>query len=545
MDPDGDFVRVRSKRDTNSPADGVFAQRFDASGQLQGPEIQVSSTPELGSPDVAMDAAGNFVVTWSGLGPAGPGVDVHARRYDAAGNPLGNDFRVNTFTTSGQAAPSIAMDADGDFVVAWGSYYQDGAGAGVFAQRYAASGAPPGGELQVNSFTTGPQRSPDVAMNASGDYVVTWESFDQDGSSIGVFARVYDRNGTRMTNELPVNTFTTNTQSSAAVAADDEGNFVVTWVSRDQDGSSDGIYAKRFEATGAPRGGEFRVNTFTPGAQTGAAVDVDADGDFVVTWQTRPQGEADYNIYAQRYNAAGATQGDEFLVNTFTTSSQGGAVVASDADGDFVVAWGSNPQDGSGSGVYAQRFAAGASTAAPAVAASAFLFATAPQRLTFRFDQDVSASLGIPDLTVQQLPGGPTITPSTLSYDGTTNTATFTFGSVLPDGRYRATLSAAGITNASGTPLAADHVFTFHFLRGDANGDGAVNLLDFNRLAGNFGQSPRDFTQGDFNYDGTVNLQDFNLLAGRFGQSVAPAGAAPGWVGGRDDRSDELDDLLA
>ena len=49
-----------------------------------------------------------------------------------------------------------------------------------------------------------------------------------------------------------------------------------------------------------------------------------------------------------------------------------------------------------------------------------------------------------------------------------------------------------------------------------------MNLQDFNRLATNFGQSPRDFTQGDFNYDGVVNLIDFNILAGRFGRELAP-----------------------
>ena len=55
---------------------------------------------------------------------------------------------------------------------------------------------------------------------------------------------------------------------------------------------------------------------------------------------------------------------------------------------------------------------------------------------------------------------------------------------------------------------------------GDANLDGTVNLIDFNRLAGSFGQSDRTWSQGDFNYDGLINLIDFNRLAGNFGQSL-------------------------
>ena len=95
--------------------------------------------------------------------------------------------------------------------------------------------------------------------------------------------------------------------------------------------------------------------------------------------------------------------------------------------------------------------------------------------------------------------------------------------------------------------MAADHLFEFTFLRGDANGDGRVNLQDFNILAANFGQMPRDFTRGDFNYYGTVNLNDFNILASRFGTVVAPSSVSdrPGSTPGASrDRSDELRDLL-
>jgi hypothetical protein len=64
-------------------------------------------------------------------------------------------------------------------------------------------------------------------------------------------------------------------------------------------------------------------------------------------------------------------------------------------------------------------------------------------------------------------------------------------------------------------------VLNFRFLQDDANNDGRVNLDDFNVLAGNFGQSPRDFTQGDLDYSGNVNLNDFKILASRFGQVLA------------------------
>ena len=51
------------------------------------------------------------------------------------GNPLGPEFRVNTYTTNEQRLPSVAADGSGNFVVAWTSR-QDGSGYGVFGQRF-------------------------------------------------------------------------------------------------------------------------------------------------------------------------------------------------------------------------------------------------------------------------------------------------------------------------------------------------------------------------------------------------------------------------
>jgi hypothetical protein len=54
---------------------------------------------------------------------------------------------------------------------------------------------------------------------------------------------------------------------------------------------------------------------------------------------------------------------------------------------------------------------------------------------------------------------------------------------------------------------------------GDVNLGGLVNLQDFNVMAANFGQSPRNWIHGDSNYDGLVNLTDFNRLSANFGLS--------------------------
>src|SRR5438270_3292643 len=81
--------------------------------------------------------------------------------------PTGPEFHVNTFTTNAQAAPAIATDTAGDFVVAWQSNNQvtGTSGYDVYAQRYNAAGVAQGGEFRVNAFTTGNQFHPAVAMD--------------------------------------------------------------------------------------------------------------------------------------------------------------------------------------------------------------------------------------------------------------------------------------------------------------------------------------------------------------------------------------------
>ncbi|MEM8601678.1 MAG: hypothetical protein AAGF99_17310, partial [Bacteroidota bacterium] len=376
MDADGDFVVAwQSSAGQDGSSFGVYAQRYAADGTPQGGEFLVNTrtTFDQDDPFVAMDADGDFVIVWTSSGQDAPtGGGIFAQRYDAAGVAQGSEFQVNTYTTSTQNKPSVAMDADGDFVIAWQSAGQDDPSAGftpgIYAQRYDAAGVAQGSEFRVNTFTTGSQSDPSVAMDADGDFTVAWSGYGQDDPSAafvsGVFAQRYAADGTTQGGEFQVNTFTTNSQVRPSVAMDADGDFVVAWTSGGQDDPLySGIFAQRYNAAGVAQGSEFQVNTFVTGNQSGPSVGMDADGDFVVAWTSgsyfgAAQDGSYYGIYAQRYDAAGVAQGSEFLVNTVTTGGQFGPSVATDDSGDFVVAWQSGGnQDGNSEGIFAQRYA--------------------------------------------------------------------------------------------------------------------------------------------------------------------------------------------
>lgn len=355
-DAAGDYVVTWMSNGQDGSIYGVFAQRFNATGTAAGPEFQVNTytTGVQASPAVAMDAAGNFVITWDS-GQDGSSYGIYARRYNAAGVAQGAEFRVNSFTTNSQTVPRIAMEATGDFVITWESY-QDGDGPGIYAQRYNAAGTAQGSEFKVNTYTTASQFNPSIAIDASGGFVIAWNSVGEDGSGIGIYAQRFNSIGITQGSEFPVNTYTTGTQKDAAVGMDPAGDFVIVWSSYGEDGSMEGVYARRYDPLGTAQSGEFKVNNFTPNGQRRPVVAFDTAGDFVIAWQSIGQDGSLYGIYAKRYDAAGIPNDNEFKVNTYTLDSQVLPSIAMDPIGDFLIAWNSKYQDGSQYGIYAQRY---------------------------------------------------------------------------------------------------------------------------------------------------------------------------------------------
>jgi hypothetical protein len=353
-DADGDFVVVWQSAGQDGFGNGVFGQRYDSAGDALGAEFRVNSYTS-GFEDrasVASDADGNFVVVWNTFDQDGQAGGIFGQRYDSDGTPLGSEFRVNTTTTGSQDGGALAFDGSGNFVVVW-SGQGPGDRQGIFGQRYDSDGLPRGAEFRVNSFTPELQALPSVASDNDGNFVVVWSGRDATDFN-GVFGRRFDRQGVPLGAQFHVNSDRGFIQQLPSVASDASGDFVVVWEGYGQDGSGNGIFARRYDSAGLPQGPQFRVNSFTSGSQSTPSVASDAAGNFVVAWNGRGQTDAS-GVFAQRYDSDGAPLGGEFRVNAFTSSSQGGASVASDTAGHLVFAWQSDGQDGSEEGILGRR----------------------------------------------------------------------------------------------------------------------------------------------------------------------------------------------
>jgi hypothetical protein len=357
-DASGNFIVVWTSYGQDGSYDGVFGQRFDADGLPLGSEFQVNShtTGSQRDPAVAVEASGGFVVVWTSIDWDGSYGDVFGQRFDSEGLPTGTEFQVNTYTTDYQIDAEVAANGAGGFVVVWESNHQDGSVSGVFGQRFDSAGLPVGAEFQVNTFTTYFQEDAALAATEAGDFVVVWSSSSQDGFDDGVFGQRFDSAGLPVGAEFQVNTYTPYFQDRAAVSANGGGNFVVVWTSDDQDGSFEGVFGQRFDSIGLPVGVEFQVNTYTGYVQTGAAVAANDAGDFIVAWTSIEQDGSGSGVFGQQFSSAGFPVGTEFRVNSFTTDFQYSPALAAGGPADFVVSWGSFGQDGQDGGVFARQW---------------------------------------------------------------------------------------------------------------------------------------------------------------------------------------------
>ena len=354
--PDGHFVTFTETGDffEQQPV-RIWARVYAPGGAAQTAPIQVNTDTAVSIrvTGAAVDAQGDFVVAWSQALTGTPYEVVEARRFNAPGQPLGGVFQVSQSAVGADDVPQVAIDARGDFVVAWTRFnaHDTTLPAAVFARLYDSAGTARGGEFEVSQATTS-QQEPAVAMNAQGEFVVSWTDHFQ-----GTDARAYNAAGQPLSDAVAV--VANNWMSgSGAVAMDSAGDFVVAY--RD---NSNGISVRRSSATGV-LSNPLQVGPPTGDSLGAPAVAMDAQGGFVVAWDrvaafpfpplppapppVPPPGggpgaigepaPSPNTIEARRFNAAGQDVSGMFQVNQ-TAGDSDSPTAAMDATGNFTIAW--------------------------------------------------------------------------------------------------------------------------------------------------------------------------------------------------------------
>ena len=356
MDEAGKFVVVWSSYLQDGSSNGVFGRLFDPNcGQL-GEEFQINATSSgnQAEPAVAMDAAAGFVVAWQGPESIeNDQEDIFARRFDPNGVPIGDELYVNSSANNQQLYPSVAMNNNGTFIVVWESCdTPERENKSICCQLFDSNGVRFGAEFFINARPS-VCRYPDVAVDANGNFAVVWLD---DKNSNSIMAGLFDPNGIPRTETFKVNTVRFSSITRPSVAMDAAGNFVVTWDGDPNLAGSDDIHARLYDVNGTPLGEQFLVNTTLAGAQQYPQAAMNGDGQFVIVWDCRvdPDSESERDIFGRRFDSLGVPLGDEFQINTFVADDQRSPAVAIGPDGRFVAVWQSYAQDSSRYGIFAR-----------------------------------------------------------------------------------------------------------------------------------------------------------------------------------------------
>jgi len=164
-----------------------------------------------------------------------------------------DEFRVSTHTTDRQQRPAICGLVDGGFIVVWEGYDTMINNMEIYARRYNANGDPVTDEIRVNSYQPGDQIAPSVTGLNDGGFVIAWQSWEQDGDNWGIYLKIYNEDGTVRRDEFQVNSYTMGEQSSPVVSNLLDGGFVIAWQGNSTISTGFSVFIQMYEPDGTPR----------------------------------------------------------------------------------------------------------------------------------------------------------------------------------------------------------------------------------------------------------------------------------------------------
>ena len=341
---------------------GISARRLDStlSGNLGVFRVNVAGAGNQENPKAVLLKNGGGAFVWQGGLPGAQ--HIYARFLSASNTFLSTtDILVNSSTNSFQISPAAAVLNNSNVVVVWASYRQAGLNSmqDVYAQILSPTGAKVGSEFLVNQFTDFNQRSPSVAAQPGGGFIVVWVSEQQrvapaslgtntayvsasaiSTPSVDIYARMFGASGSPAGNEFLVNN-NFNPCATPAVSVATDGSFLVAWTAHDSVilTNSWDIYARSFNSAGAG-GSVITVNTRMYGDEFSPRVSA-IGSEYLVVWTSLGQDGSREGVYAQFVHKDGALIGNEILVNKTTASQQMYPSVASDGANQFFVVWSS------------------------------------------------------------------------------------------------------------------------------------------------------------------------------------------------------------
>lgn len=196
--------------------------------------------------------------------------------------------------------------------------------------------APQGTEYRIGGARPGDQVLPQLSLSSLGGFVV-WQDNFTDGDGLGISAVRITGDGLPSPSAFRINENSAGDQENVQIAMLNDGGAAVAW----QGGALgfQDIYIRFIKSDGTFATGDIRVNSYVDQSQQQPSIAVLPNGNVVVVWGSQGQDGHLQGVFGQILDSAGNKVGEEFQVNESTQYNQRTPAVAALSNGRFVVTW--------------------------------------------------------------------------------------------------------------------------------------------------------------------------------------------------------------
>jgi hypothetical protein len=324
--------------------------------------ISVPTAPPQIQSANASSSNGSSVVVWTDFSHGN--AQISGQRLNSQGAKVGPVMDLASGASVNDEQPSVAMDANGNFVVSWTQFFNNGTNPWVLAQKFNAAGVAVGNVVGVGVGTFA-QTNSSVAMDANGDFVVSYTR-NTNNTNPNIFAKLYNTNE-QLQNVVTVAGGSINANLSS-VAMSPNGQFDVAW-QQQQSNTSVVVMASRYTASGGPLG-QYEIDSaeYTESPK----IAMDNHGNAVIAYQE--WNGNNWDVAAQRISNTGVL-GNVINVQYTSANASAPSVALEGNAGAFVVAYdsgsGVNVSEVNSSNVVIDTFSAGQSRFVPAISINA------------------------------------------------------------------------------------------------------------------------------------------------------------------------------
>jgi parallel beta-helix repeat protein len=277
---------------------------------LSSQESIADSKNSSTEPKMLMDEKGNLFIVWADMYPllgSGDDTDIFCRIYNESKRTWGSIITVSTESDANSTNPAIALDAFGNFYVAWADLSDlNGAGhdADIFYKMYNATTKFWSETNVITTESNNDSTRPAIAVDSLCNIYIVWQ--EDDNTQINIYEKSWNATTLSWSINMTISSQITGNSYNPKIGVDENYNIHIVWDAASSSlssGDDHDVFYRMWNETGKYWLFTEVVSINSPDNSSMSSIAVKADGTVHVTWQdlTPLYGSGnDYDIFYRR-----------------------------------------------------------------------------------------------------------------------------------------------------------------------------------------------------------------------------------------------------